>query len=250
MGRDRNDQDLVYADPRSERRKKQPDLKGLRTAFVALAVGLAVLAAGLTVYLTANRLQGRYADALALLAEKDYDAALAAFEDLESYRDSRDQARKLREQAAAYAAALALADQQRYDEAIAAFRALGDYADSAELAAYRVTYRKALDLLTETDAGQTRLLGSILSADTRLTDENGYPAAVGYEAAAALFTGLGDYADAAEMAQRCWLSAARVRLRWSDWEAALACREKMDPETAAQFDLEFGEAKAQAETEE
>jgi len=243
------DAPLVYADPRQERQRKMPDLRRVRNGLVALAVVLGLLAAGVVLWMTLHGNEKDYNRALELLARKDYAAAEAAFDALDNYRDSRARAEELRGLKAAYAGAVSLADQQRYDEAVSAFRALGDYADSAEQAAFRVPYRKALDLLTEIDNGQTRLLGSILSADARLTDENGYPIAVGYETAAALFAGLGDYADAPEMVQRCILSAARVKLGWQDWEGALACREKMDERTAAQFDEEYQAAQAAAENE-
>lgn len=232
---------LIYADaaPGGQKKKTARRRRWLLILTLVQAVILLVLAAQLWIGLHVRDRQVRYANAQSLLAEKEYEAAAAEFQALALYRDSQAMARQLQELKSAYKAASDLAAKQRYDEAIAAFRALGDYADSAEQAAYRVNYRKALDLLAETDAGQTQLLTRILSSDVRLADDNGYPAIVGYEAAAALFENLGGYADAPEMADRCYLSAARVKLRWDDPEGALAYGDKLSAASAAILEAEY-----------
>lgn len=230
--------DLIYADTQPAKGRRHSGRR-LMAAVIALLAVLTILAAALTLNLVLQTREERYAAALDLLEEQQYDAALAQFTALEDYRDSRAMAEQLRRKQADYEAAAALADQQRYDEAIAAFRALGDYADSAQQAAYHVTYRKALDLLAETDAGETQLLTRILNSRTRLTDENSYPTVVGYEAAAALFESLGDHADAAVLADRCYESAGRVKLSWGDISGALAYLEKMSPAAAEAFQAEL-----------
>lgn len=234
--------DLIYADSQTVQPKKKPDptrWRRLAVAVIALTAVLTALTVAMTLGISVRHREERYVQAQALLEARDYAAAMAEFEALGDYRDSQTQFAALSQQQQAYAAASELLAQQRYDEAIAAFRALGDYADSAQRAAYDVTYKKALDLLEQTDAGQTQLLMKVLGSQARLTDDNGYPAIVGYEAAAALFESLEDYADAPDMAERCYLSAARVKLQWDDPTGALAYMEKLSEDCAAVLDAEY-----------
>lgn len=233
-----DDGDLIYADAQSGEpgRKKRPELKR-QLLIHLLALGAAVIAVMVSTMLWLRMEQRRdsYELAQSLLAAKKYPAAMAEFRELGNYRDSRAMAAWLTEQAASYAAAEELEAQQRYSEAIAAFRALGDYSDSAQRAACGVTYRMALDLMTEIDVGKTQLLTRILAEQVRLTDENSYPTTVGYEVAAALLESLGDYESAPALIDRCYYSAGLVKLGWEDWDGALAYMEKMSEETAAEF---------------
>lgn len=230
--------DLVYADdqPRKTRPKGKLRIGALVTA---LAVILAAVLGAVAIGVALQGREERYAAAKALAAEKSYSEALAVFDDLGDYRDSRARAQHLRDCRAAYDNAQTLLTQQRYEEAQAIFRSLGDYADSAEMAAYQVTYHKALDLLTEIDTGKTQLLTRILTDQVKLTDERSYPTVVGYETAAALLESLGDYRSAPALVDRCYYSAGLVKLGWEDWEGARAYLEKMTEETAAEFLEEY-----------
>lgn len=234
-------EDLIYADADSGRAPKPRKKVSVRigTLMAALAVILAAVLCAVTLGITLRSREERYAAAKALAAEKSYAEALTVFDDLGDHRDSRLQAQQLRQQQTAYDNAMLLLAQQRYDEALAIFRSLGDYADSAEMAAYQVTYYKALNLLTEIDTGKTQLLTRILSDQVKLTDERSYPTIVGYETAAALLESLGDYRSAPALVDRCYYSAGLVKLGWEDWDGALSYIEKMKEETAAQFYEEY-----------
>ena len=234
----KNTDDLVYTDEQAPktREKRSPRIGAL---IAALAVMAAAVLGVTTLGIALRNREERYAEAQSLAAEKSYEEALAVLDDLGDYRDSRAQAQQLRDQQAVYNNALELLHQQRYEEAQALFRSLGDYADSAEMAACRVTYQKALDLMTEIDTGKTQLLTRILTEQVKLTDERSYPTIVGYETAAALLESLGDYRSAPALADRCYYSAGLVRLGWEDWEGAYAYLDKMTPETAAEFLEEY-----------
>ena len=230
---------LVYAD--ASPRELSPKKPRRRLAHLVLAIAAAaiVLMAAVTAWYAYRDLQDHYDRAQALLAEKEYTAAMDELEVLGNFRDSKAILTRLNEQQAAYDTAADLVAQQRYSEAITAFRALGDYADSAQQAAYQVTYQKALDLLWEIDMGKQQLLTRILAEQVRLTDENSYPTTVGYEAAAALLESLGDYKSAPALVDRCYYSAGLVKLSWNDWEGALAYVDRMTPDTAAEFLEEY-----------
>ena len=234
--------DLIYADAQPRKRTRKPDPARRRRLFAAVIALVAVLAIGsiaLALRIGIQQQEKRYVQAAALLDSREYDAARAAFEALGDYRDSRSVAAELKAQQKSYDAAAALVAQQRYDEAVTAYRALGDYADSITLAAYGVTYQKALDLLNQTDAGETLLLTRMLGSQPRLTDEKGYPAIVGYEAAAALFESLEGYADTPILIDRCYYSAGLVKLEWQDWEGALVYTGRMSAAAAANFYQEY-----------
>lgn len=234
----KNTDDLVYADDQAPKTRKHGRLR-IGALVTALAVVLAAVLGAVTLSIALRSRETRYTAAKALAAEKAYEEALAAFDDLGDYRDSRAQAQQLRDQQAAYDNAVDLLQQQRYEEALAIFRSLGDYADSAEMAAYQVTYYKALNLLTQIDTGKTQLLTRILSDQVKLTDERSYPTIVGYETAAALLESLGDYRSAPALVDRCYYSAGLVKLGWEDWDGAYAYMDRMTPETAAEFYQEY-----------
>lgn len=234
--------DLIYADAQPGKRSGKSDPARRRRLVAAVLTLVAVLALGsiaLALRIGIQQQEKRYVQAAALLDSREYDAAQKAYEALGDYRDSRSRAAGLAAQRAAYDAAGELLAQQRYDEAVAAYRALEDYADSALQAACGVTYQKALDLLNQTDAGQTQLLTRILGSQPRLTDEKGYPAIVGYEAAAALFESLDGYADTAVLIDRCYYSAGLVKLEWRDWEGALAYTGRMSAAASTAFYREY-----------
>lgn len=230
---------LVYADAQAAEAIPARRRRGLVSLAAALLLVAVVVMIATAMQYRSREKQESYELAQTLLQEREYEAAQAGFEALGNYRDSQTQAAQLARQQADYDTAVELVAQQRYEEAVAVFRALGDYADSSEWAAYRVTYRKALDLLSEIDVGKTQLLTRILSDQVRLTDENSYPTTVGYEAAAALLESLGDYQSAPALIDRCYYSAGLVKLGWKDWEGALAYMEKMTPETALEFHEEY-----------
>ena len=140
--------DLIYADPRSHRRRKPDPARRRRRAVAILAV--VSLAACLTTAAALGRSirsrQDRYVLAQALLEQRSYAEAQDAFESLGDYRDSQQQFARLAEQAEAYADAVALMERAQaglartdpaegFRMAAEALEALGDYADAPQLAA-------------------------------------------------------------------------------------------------------------------
>ena len=133
----------IAAAARAKRNKK--------IAMIAAPIAVVALIAGV---LISNSLQknSAYQDAVALMESGEYDAAVAAFEELGDYKDSAEQINNVR-----YKQALALVDEGNYDSAISIFTELGDYKDSTEqieitqelqAEAERLTkYQTAIDLL-------------------------------------------------------------------------------------------------------
>ena len=70
---------------------------------------------------------GDYKKAVALMEDGKSEEAIAAFEELDGFKDSEEKILSIR-----YADAVALKEEGKTDEAIAAFEDLGDYEDSAE----------------------------------------------------------------------------------------------------------------------
>ena len=112
---------------------------------------------------------------------------------------------------------------------------LGDYADSPRWAAFGVTYRRALDLMDQTAAGNSQLLRRVLPDEVRLTDEGSQTAILGWEAAAAILESLGDYEDAPAKIDECYHNAAALKLAEGNMEGAAAYAEKMSEKEAARL---------------
>ncbi len=116
---------------------------------------------------------GKYNNAVRLMNDGKYNEAITAFEDLDGYKDSKEQieACKTGITEANYRAAYILLLECKYDEAIAAFAALGDYKDSkkqieaCESAITEDKYNAAIELLNA---------GNIVEAYDSLIALNGY----------------------------------------------------------------------------
>ena len=236
--RKRSDEELIYADPQSGRpakKSRQHGQRGLKIlAAAAVTTALMVLTASVLTITIQGRGQ-RYQDALRLLELKQYEQAAAELESLDDFRDSAALLARLESSEKRYAAALDLVEQQRYDDAIAAFRSLGDYADSPRWAAFGVTYRRALDLMDQTAAGDSQLLRRVLPDEVRLTDEGSQTAILGWEAAAAMLESLGDYEDAPAKIDECYRNAAALKLAEGNVAGAAAYAEKMSENEAARL---------------
>ena len=77
-----------------------------------------------------------YDQAIALLAEKNYDEALKLFKELGDFEDSAQKAAELTKQQADYDAVRALLEQEKLGEAQEAIATLGDYRDCSQLRQY------------------------------------------------------------------------------------------------------------------
>lgn len=139
--------------------------KNKKIAMIAAPIAVVAIIAGVLISNSAQK-NSAYQEAVALMESGEYDAAVAAFEELGDYQDSAEQINNTR-----YNQAFALVDEGNYDDAISIFTELGDYKDSAE----QIQNTK------------------YIQANTLLNDGN-------YEDAVALFTELGDYKDSAEQA--------------------------------------------------
>lgn len=98
---------------------------------------------------------GRYNDALALMNAGKYEEAIAAFEDLDGYKDSEDKISECETFILEnkYQSAISLLNEEKYTQALSAFESLGGYKDSAAKASTCRTliledkYQAALSLL-------------------------------------------------------------------------------------------------------
>ena len=119
----------------------------------------------------------KYNAAVRLYEEEQYDEAIAAFVELDGYKDSAEQIVLIKEakKEAAYQDALRLLDSERYDEAAAAFKNLADYKDAATMEK-ESRYRKA---------------------EKYFEDEN-------YKSAVAILEGLEDYRDSVKKIEECY----------------------------------------------
>lgn len=156
-----------------------------------------------------------YNDAVRLMENGDYDAAVEAFEELQGYKDSSEKIEECKKEKE-YVAAIALMESKNYDAAIKAFQSLGGYKDSTERIKECETaisdgkydeavklmksedYLGAISIFEELD-GYNDSTAKIEECRTILYDsavammENG-----DYEDALALFKSLGSYRDCAE----------------------------------------------------
>lgn len=198
----------AYSDPvppiTGKKKKKKTGL------IIALVLVLALVAAGgLGYYLYSQSVYQENLDAYnraeLLLRKGDYDGALAGFRALGDFEDAQNRVETLEALQADYDRALALLDALRFDEARQAFQNLGAYRDSETYVKYQISYLEAcfaMDLAaSETDPETLREL---------------------YIDAATLFSGLGDYSDAADMASECWLNVALVELSLENYEEAMS----------------------------
>lgn len=228
----------VYSDaPAAPAPKKKKKKTGLIIAIVlilVLAIGGGV---GYYLYSQYQANVAAYDEAAALLEARDYEGALAAFQELGDFQDAADQAAELEELQADYDAAKALLEEHKFDEAAEAFTELGDYRDSPNYVSSEITYQKALYLKSFADtrdaSGLTVAFGGD-SVDTGLDlAEDEAAAYLLYGEAAKLFDGLGEYADAVTLASECRRETAMILLSAEYYEDALALCDKMSEADAA-----------------
>lgn len=229
---------LIYADTDPDlaatEEKPKKKKKGL---LIGIICGVVAVVAAVAIFLgiSLNEKGKTYAQAMDLMAQKNYTEAMALFEELGNYKESAALLEDLQEKQEAYNEAVALLNERKYAEAIEAFDELGDYADSAEQAAYNVNYQKAKYLMECAASGSTEALSLVLEEGTAVSDEEGYASTLMYEIAGTIFVSLGDYSDSADLANDCYFAAGEVQLQCGNWEEALSYMEKMDEETAAEF---------------
>lgn len=147
--------------------KKRKKTAAIAIPIVCACIALAVLT--VTVFIPNKR----YNDAVALMESGDYEAAIAAFEAMDGYRDSEDQIVNCRTAIldAEYDSAVRLFQEGKYEEAIEAFEALDGYRDSKDqivlckTAIKDAEYDKAVELLNR---------GEYIDAYTAFSALNGY----------------------------------------------------------------------------
>lgn len=223
--------------------KKKKKKTGLIIGIILLVLVLA--AAGVAGFLYLQDQQKKntaYEEAVAMLESKDYDGALTAFQALEDYKDSADQAQELTELQEQYDAAMALLNSHQFEEAGKAFRKLKEYRDSAEYTDTEITYLKATYFKDSAAAADTEawyIMKEQEAAEDAAFAEGQVTCDL-YEAAAALYTELADYKDSADLASECWLGAALVWMDvWEDHDAALGYLDKLNEEDAATLNARY-----------
>lgn len=114
-----------------------------RIALIVTPIAVVAIIAGTII---SNNIQksSAYQEAVALMESGEYDAAIAAFEELGEYKDSAEQISNVR-----YNQALNLVQEGRYDDAISIFTELGDYKDSTEQIEITQELRAEAELLTQ-----------------------------------------------------------------------------------------------------
>ena len=139
-----------------ERRKKQLIKARKRLAIAAAAA--AVLVAAILVTTKVIIPNSKYNTAVKLLDEEKYDEAIAAFEELEDYKNAAEMERE-----ANYRKAVQLIEKRSYDEAIATFRALEGYKDSTERIeeCYRLEYGAIYTTFEEASVGDIVAFGQL-----------------------------------------------------------------------------------------
>ena len=103
----------------------------------SLSTAICIIAAAVTLFFLITKMiipNVNYNNAVELMESGNYEEAIAAFKELDGYKDS---AEKIQECSAAileaaYNNAIALMGEGKYEEAIAAFEALNEYKDSAD----------------------------------------------------------------------------------------------------------------------
>ena len=172
----------------AERKRKTKKIAAIVTPIVIACVAFVIV---LTTVIIPN---ANYNKALALKNSGDYEAAIAAFEAMNGYKDSADQIYEC-----SYEYAVTLKSNGDYVAASAAFEALDGYKDSADQAK-ECSYEYAVDLK---DAGD-------------------------YEAAIKVFMFLGEYKDSNDQVQECTYSYAVSLKENGDYESAISTFEVLN----------------------
>ena len=157
---ERKERERKQAEAEAEAKKKQKKTKMIAAG---AAVAVVVVAAGVVIKDNLDK-KNLYNQAAALLEEGNYDKSIALFEELQGYKDSKEQIYNVKyQEAASYETA------GEHEEALTLYEELGDYKDSKEQI-NKVKYNEAAQYEEE---GQ-------------------------YENALALYEELGDYEDCKE----------------------------------------------------
>lgn len=213
-----------------------------KTLILLCAAGalVVVLAIGGFIGYRFYTLNQTYQQALEALDNRDYDAALELFIQLDTYEDSADYTQMLRSSQADYDRAKSDLENRRFDDAIRTFRSLGDYRDSRELARDQVPYAKALYLMT--CAQQSDPAGvSQLAQDPGDLEQPRLNIAM-YMGAAQLLDSLGSYAEAPQKLEQCWQGIGTICLELKDWEGADQALTHLSGETKSQLEASYMKA--------
>lgn len=229
---------IVYSDaPAEPAPKKKKKKTGLIVAIVLILV--LAIGGGAAFYLYSQHQANvaAYDEAVALLEDGKYDDALAAFQALGDFQDAAKQAAELEELQEDYDAAKKLLEEHEFEEAAEAFTELGDYRDSANYVANEITYQKALYIKSFADArdasGRDKVSGNdYQSTGLNLGDDEAV--ALLYAEAFDLFVGMGNYADAENLASECCREVAMILLNAKYYDNVLTmCTDMNEADAAA-----------------
>ena len=194
-----------YAQTKMPKKKKKG--KGV---LIAIIVVVLVAALGVGAWFGYNWWTDSqtYDQAIALLAEKNYDEALKLFKELGDFEDSAQKVAELTKQQADYDAAKKLLEEEKFEEAQKGFAALKDYRDSMQYTKY------------------AEAKGAFASAEK---EED-------FAAAAALFEALGEFQDSKALVSKSYLEAAFAAVEAGEAGNAEQYLEKMTEEDQKLFE--------------
>lgn len=187
---------IIEEKRRKEKQAKQQKHELIFVIVIAIIVAVVLLVT--KVIIPGNK----YEKAEKLLADGQYEEAIAAFEAMDGYKDS---VQKIEDCEIAilnekYNAAVALMAEGKYEEAIAAFEEVSGFQDSEARIAESEKAIEELRLQAQYDA-------AVALADSGKTAE-----------AAIAFVKLGDYQDARQRSAECWnISADRSAVSAGGW---------------------------------
>ena len=236
-----------------EAKEKAEAAKRKKILTLGIIVGAVVVAAIAAMMLVTNVIipSSKYKSAIRLFEQGRYDEAIASFEGLGDYKDSKKQIEIIKntiidlDNQAAYNEACRLLTEGKYLDAESAFMKLGSFSDSADKAKQakemylETAYQDALALLDSKDYTSAitafRALGDYLDSGERLNKACYLKAeellsAGKYDEAIAMFNSLGSYEDSKSRASEAeslkkaaaYSAAEALAAKGRTYEAAVA----------------------------
>ena len=240
--KERKEQQQLKAEQAEKEAKRAAKRKKI---IAAVCTGL-IVAGGIGYYTATNIIipNNHYNQAVSLLEDDDYDAAIKSFEALGDYKDSADMIHEVY-----YQEAMDLMDAGEYEEASSIFGNITGYKDSDDKvmecanAVKEQNYQAALALLDEDKYEEAKkafgdLRGYKDSKDKIEDCQNGlneqeYEKAAGlmksgnYEEAQGLLENIEDFRDSSDLIKECKYQKAATMMKDGDYENAAKIFEKL-----------------------
>ena len=228
---------------KAEQAEKEAKRAAKRKKIIAAVCTGLIVSGGIGYYTATNIIipNNHYNQAVRLLEDDDYDAAIKSFEALGDYKDSADMIHEVY-----YQEALDLMDAGEYEEASSIFGNITGYKDSDDKvmecanAVKEQNYQAALALLDEDKYEEAKkafgdLRGYKDSNNKVMECANAkdYEKAVGlmkagnYEEAQDLLENIGDFRDSSDLIKECKYQKAATMMKDGDYENAAKIFEKL-----------------------